>query len=81
MAAGSHVIRIDRSKPLRAEPHTGHNRWHPDIPPALRVDPGDTVVLERTIDVHVKTLRRKLGTADLIETVRGVGYRFRETAP
>jgi len=38
------------------------------------------VVLERTIDVHIKTLRRKLGTADLIETVRGVGYRFREGA-
>src|SRR5207253_4725141 len=36
------------------------------------------IVLERTIDVHVKTLRRKLGTSDLIETVRGVGYRFRE---
>jgi len=36
------------------------------------------VVLERTIDVHVKTLRRKLGEGDLIETVRGVGYRFRE---
>jgi two-component system phosphate regulon response regulator PhoB len=39
----------------------------------------DAVVLERTIDVHIKTLRRKLGTADLIETVRGVGYRFRES--
>jgi two-component system phosphate regulon response regulator PhoB len=38
------------------------------------------IVLERTIDVHIKTLRRKLGTADLIETVRGVGYRFREKA-
>ncbi len=39
-----------------------------------------TIVLERTIDVHVKSLRRKLGTAgDNIETVRGVGYRFRET--
>ena len=37
------------------------------------------VVEERTIDVHIKTLRRKLGTADLIETVRGHGYRFRET--
>src|SRR5947209_4146529 len=36
------------------------------------------IVLERTIDVHVKTLRRKLGSSDLIETVRGVGYRFRE---
>ena len=39
----------------------------------------DAIVLERTIDVHVKSLRRKLGEgADLIETVRGVGYRFHE---
>ncbi len=39
----------------------------------------DAVVLERTIDVHVKSLRKKLGDAsELIETVRGVGYRFRE---
>jgi two-component system phosphate regulon response regulator PhoB len=38
------------------------------------------IVLERTIDVHVKTLRKKLGAKqDYIETVRGVGYRFRET--
>jgi len=37
-----------------------------------------SIVLERTIDVHVKTLRRKLGLGELIETVRGVGYRFRE---
>jgi two-component system phosphate regulon response regulator PhoB len=37
------------------------------------------IVLERTIDVHIKTLRRKLGASDLIETVRGVGYRFRES--
>ncbi|HZW32605.1 MAG TPA: winged helix-turn-helix domain-containing protein [Isosphaeraceae bacterium] len=39
----------------------------------------DAVVLERTIDVHVKSLRKKLGEAGgLIETVRGVGYRFHE---
>ena len=38
------------------------------------------LVLERTIDVHIKSLRRKLGSAcDYIETVRGVGYRLRET--
>jgi two-component system, OmpR family, phosphate regulon response regulator PhoB len=37
------------------------------------------IVLERTIDVHIKTLRKKLGDKqDYIETVRGVGYRFRE---
>jgi two-component system phosphate regulon response regulator PhoB len=39
------------------------------------------IVLERTIDVHIKTLRRKLGSPDLIETVRGLGYRFREAPP
>jgi two-component system, OmpR family, phosphate regulon response regulator PhoB len=39
----------------------------------------DDMVMERTIDVHIKTLRRKLGDADLIETVRGVGYRFKES--
>ncbi|HZW99658.1 MAG TPA: response regulator [Trueperaceae bacterium] len=34
---------------------------------------------ERTIDAHVKNLRRKLGTcSDLIQTVRGVGYRLRD---
>lgn len=41
----------------------------------------DTMVLDRTIDVHIRSLRKKLGvSADLIETVRGVGYRFSETA-
>jgi two-component system phosphate regulon response regulator PhoB len=42
---------------------------------------GDTIVLERTIDVHIKSLRRKLGDAgEHIETVRGVGYRFRDSS-
>jgi two-component system phosphate regulon response regulator PhoB len=42
----------------------------------------DTMVMERTIDVHIRALRRKLGPhADVIETVRGVGYRFRDTEP
>ena len=45
-AVPSHEVRIDASKPLQAEPHTGHNRWHPDIPPILRVEPGDRVALE-----------------------------------
>jgi two-component system phosphate regulon response regulator PhoB len=32
----------------------------------------------RTVDTHVRRLREKLGeAADLVETVRGVGYRFR----
>jgi two-component system phosphate regulon response regulator PhoB len=39
----------------------------------------DITVTTRTIDTHLKRLREKLGAAGpLIETVRGVGYRFAE---
>ena len=31
---------------------------------------------ERVIDTHIKNLRKKLGAADYIETIRGVGYRI-----
>lgn len=38
----------------------------------------DANALERTIDVHVRSLRKKMGElGDLIETVRGIGYRFK----
>ncbi len=38
----------------------------------------DVYVTDRTVDTHVKRLRSKLGgTADRVETVRGVGYRFK----
>ena len=38
----------------------------------------DANALERTIDVHIRSLRQKLGPhADEIETVRGIGYRFK----
>ena len=30
----------------------------------------------RTVDVHVRQLRRKLGDALPVKTVRGIGYRF-----
>jgi DNA-binding response OmpR family regulator len=64
-----------------------------DILAALASDAGATVtrnqLLERiwgvgwygqtkTIDVHVGSLRRKLGSAGWIETVRGVGFRLHE---
>jgi formamidase len=39
-------IHIDRAKRLREEPHKGHNRWHPDIPPVIEVEPGEEVTLE-----------------------------------
>jgi len=38
-------------------------------------------VLDRTVDAQVKRLRAKLGTArDMVETVRGLGYRFSASA-
>jgi two-component system phosphate regulon response regulator PhoB len=39
----------------------------------------DVAVEDRTIDVHITGLRKKLGgCGDWIETVRGFGYRFRD---
>jgi DNA-binding response OmpR family regulator len=34
----------------------------------------------KTLDVHIASLRRKLGDPDLVETVRGVGYRLADDA-
>ena len=41
-----HVIRIDRNKPLAAEPHRGHKRYHPDIAPVDEVGEGEEIALE-----------------------------------
>jgi two-component system phosphate regulon response regulator PhoB len=44
-----------------------------------RVIGDDAIVLSRNIDVHVRAVRKKLGKhRDLIETIRGVGYRFKD---
>ncbi len=44
---------------------------------------GDHIFIEeRTVDVHIKRLREALGDAgNMIETVRGVGYRFTQHPP
>ncbi len=40
----------------------------------------DAGIYDRTVDAHIKALRKKLGKArDHIETVRGAGYRFKES--
>jgi DNA-binding response OmpR family regulator len=44
-----------------------------------RVMGEDAVLIQRNVDVHVGSVRKKLGAhRELIETVRGVGYRFRD---
>jgi len=43
-----------------------------------RIKGDDYPVTDRSLDVHILSLRRKLGgKAALVETVRGIGYRFR----
>ncbi len=42
----------------------------------------ESLIDTRTVDTHVRRLREKLGKrGDLIETVRGFGYRFRGNEP
>src|SRR5437764_15381634 len=41
-----HSVRIDRTKPLAAEPHVGHNRYHPDIAPVVEIGEGEEIALE-----------------------------------
>ncbi|KZZ97106.1 formamidase [Ascosphaera apis ARSEF 7405] len=36
------AIAVDLKKPAKDQPCL-HNRWHPEIPPAARVEPGETV--------------------------------------
>ncbi|GAB4134228.1 MAG: response regulator transcription factor [Ignavibacteriales bacterium] len=39
----------------------------------------DVLVIDRTVDVHVRKIREKLAEySDLIETIKGVGYKFRK---
>jgi len=43
---------------------------------------GNVYVEERTVDVHIRRLRKALGAHEvLIQTVRGTGYRFSNKAP
>jgi two-component system phosphate regulon response regulator PhoB len=71
--ASSHSIVIDRRR---------HRVTAENVPVINAAVGEDSLVMERTIDVHIRALRQKLGDhAELIETVRGVGYRFRDEAP
>jgi formamidase len=41
-----HAVRINRAKRLADEPHSGHNRYHPDIAPVLEIAEGEETILE-----------------------------------
>jgi len=49
MSQKIHEIRLDKTKRLTAQSAKGHNRWHLDIPPILKVEPGDELMLD-TLD-------------------------------
>jgi len=59
-----HEVRINRRKPQAEEPGTGHNRWHPDVSPILKIEPGDTVIMG-TRDALDGGITRKTTSNDL----------------
>ncbi|HVM14189.1 MAG TPA: acetamidase/formamidase family protein, partial [Egibacteraceae bacterium] len=40
------VFSVDQAKSMRDQAVPGHNRWHPDIPPAATVRPGSSIRIE-----------------------------------
>src|SRR5437773_2992825 len=67
------TVRIDRAKRLREEPHTGHNRWHPDIAPIIEVAPGEDVALE-TRDANDLQIGPRTTAKDLEKLERNVAH-------
>jgi formamidase len=46
MSPQLHQLRLQKNRRLATQPSKGHNRWHPAIPPALKIEPGDEVLLD-----------------------------------
>ena len=40
------VFSVDQALSMRDQAVPGHNRWHPDVPPAVRVRPGQSIRVE-----------------------------------
>src|SRR3989441_5658159 len=66
-----HAVRIARSKPLAAEPHVGHNRYHPDIAPVAEIGEGEEIALE-TRDALDGQIKPGMSSADLASIEAGV---------
>jgi len=67
------TVRIDRAKRLREEPHTGHNRWHPDVPPVIEVEPGEELALE-TRDANDLQIGPRTTAQDLARLQRTIAH-------
>lgn len=64
-------ILLDYTKQCGGEPAKGHNRWHPDIPPAVRADPGEEVVMQ-TRHAFDGQITPQTQPADLLQTDLGL---------
>ena len=71
--SATHRIELDVRTPLVEAPETGHNRWHPEIPAALEVARGDTVVLD-VRDGLDGQFTMESGHADVLELDLGRGH-------
>jgi formamidase len=60
-------IHLDRGLPLAAQPDKGHNRWHPDIAPKLRISPGTQVEIQ-TLDAMDGQVRPGMEATELLAT-------------
>ena len=70
---------IDAELLVEPERRGSIERIEEEHPPEREVSAGRVPVTERSVDVQVAALRKKLGNAgDYIETVRGVGYRLKK---
>jgi DNA-binding response OmpR family regulator len=89
---GDLIVDLSRRTVLRAGENLALTRKEFDLLALLLADPNATHRREdildqvwdtnwygptKTLDVHIASLRKKLGDASLIETVRGVGFRMR----
>ena len=43
---GARRVGCEVGKPLAEQRDIGHNRWHPDVPPVVQLDPGSEIILE-----------------------------------
>ena len=63
------TIELDYSRQCADESDKGHNRWHPDIPPAVAADPGEEVVMQTRnafdMQINPSTRAADLLSADL----------------
>jgi formamidase len=66
-------LRLDPAVPLRDEPGTGHNRWHPGIQPILTVTPGESFTLE-TRDGLDAQIQPGSESADINRIDLGLGH-------